>query len=80
MSIVIAGQFKILQSKSKNNKRSKAIPITGCGNLWDFEDPTLSTQLAHRCWCGCQPHSLAVLSSPETLYTSVSGTFLLEVD
>jgi hypothetical protein len=57
------------------HKKSRAIPVTGRGDLWklwDIEDPTLSTQSAHRWRLGCQPCTPAApypLKSSGTCYT-----------
>jgi hypothetical protein len=66
VSAYVSGTIHWLKSYPHNRLRR---PI----GVWDVEDPTLSRQLAHRWWRGCQSHAQASFYSPRTFFIFVSG-------
>jgi hypothetical protein len=56
------GLFLKSLNKIKTNRCNRPWRPVG---LWDVEDPTMSTQSAHRGRRGCQPYAPAALYSPE---------------
>jgi hypothetical protein len=63
----------ILTVMTMGGGRGKAVPVTSHGGTQCCE-MTLSRQLAHRGWQGCQPYALATLYSQKDSWHS----FLLQ--